>query len=186
MSKKKKSGVAVFLYYIIALSAITAAISLSLYYGGCSTSPTLLWVGIVSFMIMYHLWLRIIMGNVSKLVTIDLHNRWFTEMPFEKKLYRLLRVKRWKKKALTYNPEAFSLKNHSLEEIADTMCKSELDHWINEVISLTAVLFSLIWGKAWLFGLTSLAAMAFDAQFIIIQRYNRPRILRILKKSSTN
>ena len=30
---------------------------------------------------------------------------------------------------------------------------------------------------------TALAAMIFDSQFIIIQRYNRPRIIKVLERS---
>ena len=103
---------------------------------------------------------------------------------FEKKLYRILRVKEWKGKALTYNPESFSLKEHSLEEIANTMAKSEVDHWINEVISLSTLLFAIPWGEFWIFCITAIAAMIFDSQFIIIQRYNRPRIIKILEKAN--
>ena len=62
------------------------------------------------------------------------------------------------------------------------MAKSELDHWINEAISISAILFCLIWGEFWIFLITSIAAMVFDAQFIIIQRFNRPRILKLAKR----
>lgn len=58
------------------------------------------------------------------------------------------------------------------------------DHWINEVISLVSILFSLLWGELWIFVLTAVFAMLFDAHFIVIQRFNRPRILRILKKEN--
>ena len=91
-------------------------------------------------------------------------------------------MKQWKGKALTYDPESFSLKKHSLEEIANTMCKSEIDHWINEFISLSTILFAILWGELWIFAITALAAMIFDGQFIVIQRYNRPRVLKILEK----
>ena len=181
--KQRKSGPAIFMYTLIAVSVVIWCVCFFFYYIAGVESGALLWTGVVFFMIMYHLWLRLIMGNVSKLIKINPNHRWFDEKKFEKKLYSILKVKKWKGKALTYNPEAFSLKNHTLEEIALTMCKSEIDHWINEVISLTAILFCLIWGKWWLFAVTSLAAMIFDGQFIVIQRYNRPRIARILKKS---
>ena len=91
-------------------------------------------------------------------------------------------MKKWKDKALTYNPELFSLRDYSLEEVANTMSKAECDHWINELISLTTLLFALLWGELWIFAITAFAAMLFDAQFIVIQRYNRPRIERLLKK----
>ncbi len=126
------------------------------------------------------------MGNVSKLFKnhINYKQKWFKERKFEKGFYKLLRVKEWKGKALTYNPESFSLKEHTLEEIANTMSKSEVDHWINEVISLSTLLFAIPWGELWIFSITAIAAMIFDSQFIIIQRYNRPRIVKILEKES--
>ena len=39
-----------------------------------------------------------------------------------------------------------------------------------------------LWGEAWIFAITAFLAMLFDAQFILIQRFNRPRVLRILEK----
>ena len=184
MSKSKKSGPAIFMYCVIGITIITWIICFSLYYGNIYKNGVVLWTGIVAFTIMYHFWVRIIMGNVSKLFQkhINYKQWWFKERNFEKGLYELLRVKKWKGKALTYNLESFSLKEHSLEEIAITMSKSEVDHWINEVISLTTLLFAIPWGAFWIFLVQALVSMIFDSQFIIIQRYNRPRIVKILEK----
>lgn len=181
---KGKSAPALFMYSIIAITAITTIICFTLYYGNYNSANYILWIGITAFTIMYHFWVRIILGNVSKLFKkhINYKQCWFKERKFEKKLYKLLKVKSWKDKALTYNPENFSLENHSLEEIANTMAKSEVDHWINEAISVSTIFFGLIWGKTWIFAITALAAMIFDSQFIIIQRYNRPRIVKLLQR----
>ena len=184
MSKNKKSGPAIFMYCVIAVTIITCVICFTLYYRNIYKNGVVLWTGIVAFMIMYHFWVRIIMGNVSKMFQkhINYKQWWFKERSFEKGLYKLLRVKEWKGKALTYNPELFSLKNYSLEEIANTMTKAELDHWINEIISLTSLAFAIPWGAFGVFFIQAIVAMIFDSQFIIIQRYNRPRIVRILEK----
>jgi len=182
MSKAKKSGPAIFMYCVIAITLIISIVCFTLYYGKNYNNEIILWTGITTFTIMYHLWMRIIMGNVTKLFKISNKQRWFKERKFEKGFYKLLRVKKWKGKALTYNPELFSLKDHSLEEIANTMSKAETDHWINEIISLSTLLFAILWGELWVFLITAIAAMLFDAQFIVIQRYNRPRIVKILKK----
>jgi len=186
MKKIKISGPAIFMYCVISVTLITSIVCFYIYYKNIYRIPVILWTGITAFTIMYHFWVRIIMGNVSKLFKnhINYNHWWFKERKFEKKLYKLLRVKNWKGKALTYNPESFSLKEHSLEEIANTMCKSEVDHWINEVISLSTLLFAIPWGELWIFTITAIAAMLFDSQFIVIQRYNRPRVLRILKKDN--
>lgn len=187
MSKAKKSGSAIFMYCVIAITLITSIVCFSLYYGNIHKSGVMLWTGIVAFTIMYHFWVRIIMGNVSKLFKkhINYKQWWFKERKFEKKLYKFLRVKAWKGKALTYNPESFSLKEHSLEEIVNTMTKSEVDHWINEVISLSTLLFAIPWGGFWAFFISAIFSMIFDSQFIIIQRYNRPRIVKILENRNT-
>lgn len=186
MSKTKKSGPAIFMYCVIAIAVIISIVCFILYYGGVYKNSVILWTGITAFTIMYHFWVRIIMGNVSKLFKKHINHEqwWFKEKKFEKEFYELLHVKQWKDKALTYNPELFSLKEYSLEEIANTMLKSELDHWINEVISLSTLLFAIPWGQFWIFLITAIAAMIFDAQFIVIQRYNRPRIIKILEKEN--
>ena len=123
------------------------------------------------------------MGNMTKLFKkyISYNQWWFKERKFEKKLYKILKVGTWKGKILTYNPELYDLKENSLEDIANTTVKSELDHWINEVISLTTLLFAIVWGEFWIFFVTAIAAMLFDGQFIIVQRYNRPRVLKAIK-----
>ena len=184
MEKVKKSGPAIFMYCVIAITILISIICFTLYYKEIYKTEAILWIGIIAFTIMYHFWVRIIMGNVSKLFTkfINYNDWWFKEKKFEKRLYKLLKVKEWKGKALTYNPESFSLKKHTLEEIANTMAKSEVDHWINEVISLSTLLFIIPWGRVWAFTISAIAAMIFDSQFIIIQRYNRPRIMKILER----
>lgn len=179
------SGPAIFMYCVIAISLIICVVCFSLYYSNVYKNNIVLWTGIVTFTIMYHLWLRLIMGNVCKLFKkhINYKQWWFKRRGFEKRLYEILRVKKWKRKALTYNPELFSLKDYSLEEIANTMSKVEVDHWINEIISLSTLLFAIPWGKFWIFCVSAIVAMLFDAQFIVIQRYNRPRIAKILQKN---
>ena len=184
MSKTKKSGPAIFMYCTIAVTIITWVICFSLYYCDIYKNEVVLWTGIVAFTIMYHFWCRIIMGNVTKLFQkhINYKQWWFKERKFEKKLYKFLCVKKWKGNASTYNPELFSLKDHSLEEVANTMTKAEVDHWVNEIISLTTLLFIVPWGRCGIFLIQAIVAMIFDSQFIIIQRYNRPRVVKILEK----
>ena len=63
----QKSGPAIFMYCVIGITAITAIICFSLYYSNIYANNIILWIGIVTFTIMYHFWVRIIMGNVSKL-----------------------------------------------------------------------------------------------------------------------
>lgn len=182
MGKNKKSGSAIFMYCVIAVMLTICAVCFALYYGGIVGSGVVLWTGITAFTVTYHFWLRIIMGNVTKLFRIHYGQRWFRERRFEKRLYKLLRVRKWKEKVLTYDPDAFSVEKHSLEEIANTMCKAETDHWVNEIISLTTLLFAIPWGAFPIFLVTAVFAMLFDAQFIVVQRFNRPTVLRVIEK----
>ena len=179
MPKLNKSGPAILMYALISISAIISAFCFYNFYINKINSSALLWCGVVAFMIVYHLWLRLIMGNVTKLFKLSYKMKWFKEQSFEKHLYKLLKVKKWKGKALTYNPELFCLKNNTYTQIAYSMTKAETDHWINELISLSSLLFAFIWGKFPIFLVSCIAAMLFDGQFIIIQRYNRPRILKL-------
>lgn len=184
MAKPKKSGPAIFMYCVITVSIVIAAVCFILYYGGISESGVILWTGVTFFTVVYHLWGRLIMGNVTKLWGIRYTHFWFKERPFEKKIYEALRVKHWKDRALTYNPELYNVKERTMEQIANTMAKSETDHWVNVGISLSTLLFALLWGEFWIFLITAVAAILFDGQFILIQRYNRPRVLRILAKKN--
>lgn len=180
MKTEKKSGAALLMYALIAVCGVSAAAAFTIYYSFFENN-IILWTGIVCFMIMYHLWMRIIMGNVSKLFPVRYDNFWFREKFFEKGLYKVLQVKKWKTKLPTYNPELFDIRKYSFDEIALTMTKAELDHWINQSISLSSILFALVWGRAEIFIITAIAAMAFDGLFIMIQRYNRPKVLKILE-----
>ncbi len=181
MKKTTLSGPALFFYGTISLTAVLSLLFFWLYYGGLVATDVVLWCGIVSFMILYHFGLRILFGEITKHIKINCHHPFFARKPFEARIYRCLRVRLWKDRVLTFDPAAFDLKSHSLHEIATTMAKSELDHWINEIISLTSILFSLIWGEFPIFFLTALGAMIFDMQFILVQRYNRPIALRVME-----
>ncbi len=44
------------------------------------------------------------------------------------------------------------------------------------------IIFSIWVGAIMVFIITSLLASLFDMTFVIIQRYNRPRIVRLLKR----
>ena len=180
--KEKKSGSATFINWVIAAALLVASLCFVLYYGGTVRQGVVLWVGIVAFTVFYHLWLRILMGRLTAQWRIRHSHWWFRPRPFEKRLHRLLRVRRWKERVLTYDPAAFSTKNHTLEEIANTMSKAETDHWINQLISLTTLLFAIPWGFFWGFLISAVCAMLFDAQFIVVQRYNRPVVLRVLER----
>lgn len=135
--------------------------------------------------IFYHLAVRLAAGL---LINARYHNRmdytkpWFREKAFEEKLYRRLRVKKWKKRLPTFTPQEFDLKNRSVTEIAQATCQAEVVHEVNMALSLVPIVFSVWFGSLGVFLLTSCAAFLFDGIFVIMQRYNRPRLIRLLRK----
>ncbi len=181
MNKKKLSGPAVFMYSTIILMVILSVTGFTLYYTGIYESDVVLWVGIVAFMIIYHFGLRLLEGVITNKFNISYNHPWYKTRKFEKKLYRILKVRLWKDKVLTFEPDKYDFKSRTLHELATTMAKSELDHWINEAISVFSLFFIFVWGCAPAFIITAVLAMIFDAQFIVVQRYNRPIVLRLMK-----
>lgn len=62
------------------------------------------------------------------------------------------------------------------------MCQAELVHETIVVLSFVPIIPSvLVFGDLPVFIITSLAAAIIDVTFVIIQRYNRPRIIRHIK-----
>ena len=182
MQKQTPSGPAIFMYSGIALAALVAAVCLSLYYTGITASLVVLWTGIVFFMILYQFGLRILFGEITKRCKINYRHPWYRRRAFEPKLYKLLRVRKWKDKVLTFDPAAYDFQHRTLEQLAATMAKSELDHWFNVLLSIGGIFFTLLWGCAPAFWISSVLAILFDAQFIVVQRYNRPIVVRLMER----
>ena len=180
MKKHNISGPAVFMYSVILLTAVTSVLCFSLYYSDVLNNGIVLWTGIVSFMILYHFGLRILFGEITNKFNINYSHPFYKSRKFERKLYKILKVRKWKDKVLTFEPDKYDFRNRTLPQLATTMSKSELDHWINQLISLFSMLFAFIWGCAPIFIISAIVAMLFDAQFIVVQRYNRPIVLRMM------
>ena len=131
----------------------------------------------------YHFAMRLLVGSiVPRCIRHPMSRRWFHERAFEPKLYEILKVKRWKDRMPTYDPASFSLKENTLEQILDNCCVSEAVHEVIILLSFLPLLFTLLWGAFPVFLITSLLAAAYDSCFAIMQRYNRPRLVRILAK----
>lgn len=139
---------------------------------------------ITTFTTCYHFVMRLLVGLVvPKLVPAQaVKAPWFQQRGFEPRLYELLRVKSWKANMPTYDPDSFSLKHNSLEQIVQNGCVAELVHEVIIAFSFVPLLFTLLWGSFPVFLITSILAALYDSIFVIMQRYNRPRLVRILKK----
>lgn len=118
-----------------------------------------------------------IMGNKA-----DYTRPWFRVGPWEMRFYSKLRVKSWKRRMPTYDPDLFTPDKHTWDEIAQAMCQAELVHETIVVFSFLPLLAAIWWDSFPVFLITSLCAAALDLSFVFIQRYNRPRVLRLARR----
>ncbi|MCH5299455.1 MAG: hypothetical protein J1E96_06820 [Ruminococcus sp.] len=152
----------------------------------CFTGNRVIFSLMITFgTIFYHLAIRLAAGY---LIDAKFHNQmdytkgWFREKAFEPKLYKKLKVKKWKNRFPTFNPQDFELQNRSVTEIIQVTCQSEIVHEVNMVLSFVPVIFSVWFGSLEVFVITSFMAFLYDSMFVIMQRFNRPRLMRLLRK----
>ena len=132
-----------------------------------------------------HFWMRLAVGYAVNGIChnqVDYNKWWFREKPFEKRLYKWLKVKKWKDKMPSFTPETWDPRTHTWEEIAGAMCQSEVVHSIIVILSFVPIAATFIWGDFWVFFITSVLSAGVDSMFVIMQRYNRPRVLRLIKR----
>lgn len=150
------------------------------------------WEWMLSFAItygtfFYHFAMRLLVGHILDRTMqnkADYRKAWYQLRTWETKLYKRLNVRKWKRKMPTYDPSLFDPKLHSWEEIVQAMCQAELVHEVIAVLSFLPLLAAIPFGSFFVFLSTSLLAALFDLSFVIMQRYNRPRILKLLSKKA--
>ena len=114
----------------------------------------------------------------------DPTKRWYQIRAWERRLYERIHVKRWKGVMPTYDPSLFDLTEKRWEEIAQASCQAELVHETIILLSFVPVLFAKWFGALPAFAATSVLAALFDLTFVVIQRYNRPRIMRLVGRGA--
>lgn len=133
----------------------------------------------------YHFMMRLIVGymiNNKFHNNMDYSKKWFQEKAFEIKLYKMIGVKKWKKRIPSFFPNDFSLNKNSVVDIIRVTCQAEIVHEIIMILSFIPVIFSIYIGAVSVFIITSCMAFLIDSIFVISQRYNRPRLIRYYKK----
>ena len=128
----------------------------------------------------YHLIMRLVVGlifNIKMHNNADYHKRMYRLKPFEIKLYKLLMVKKWKDHMPTFDVDVFDPALKSWEEIAQAMCQSELVHRVIIALSFLPIILAIWFGDFPVFLITSVLAAGIDLMYVMMQRYNRERIL---------
>ena len=132
-------------------------------------------------------------GIIAFLVGRIVPKSWFQEdrfpyrsYPVEQKLYRALRVKKWQSKVPDMSrifPALMPAKKLTADTFANLQgmiqetCVAEMIH---SLLSLTGLACLAIWPGAGGIILTLVYILLGNLPFIIIQRYNRPRLQKLL------
>ncbi len=135
----------------------------------------------------YHMAMRLLVGgliHVCKRNRFDYCKGWFQPLPFEATFYRVIRIRTWKKKIPTFDSAFFDVQQQSLESIIMATCQAEVVHEVIVVLSFLPLFAAIPFGSLVAFLITSLMAATVDMIFVLLQRYNRPRLMRLMKKQS--
>lgn len=138
---------------------------------------------------LYHFAMRLAVGffyDRTMNNKADISRWWYQPKGFEKRIYNWLNVKNWKGIMPSYEPELFDPQKHTWNEIAQAMCQAELVHETIILLSFVPILFAKLFGAMPVFLITSFLSAAFDMIFVIMQRYNRPRVVRLAEKKKGN
>ena len=133
----------------------------------------------------YHFVMRLVVGYSIPKVThydFDYTHPWFQPRTWEGVFYNKLKLHRWKGQLPTYAPDQFDLKGNSLHRIIQNMCGAEIVHETIMILSFLPLVLVPVFGEFGVFFVTSVCAAAFDGLFVMAQRYNRPRVVRIFEK----
>ena len=134
----------------------------------------------------YHLIMLLSVGlifNACMRNHADDSKRWYQQKSFEPKLYERLRVRDWKGSMPTYASDLFDPKKH-MDEIAQAMCQAELVHETIALLSFLPIIATCWYGSFPVFLATSFLSALIDLLFVAMQRYNRPRVIRLAKRQS--
>lgn len=134
---------------------------------------------------LYHFAMRLFIGSVVNLIMknkADHNSIWFREKRFENKLYKLIRVRKWKKYLPTYSPVTFDTTQKTVKEIVGATCQAEIVHEIIMVLSLVPIAFIPLLGGTVAIIITSFLSVLIDLTFVILQRYNRLKLIRVMER----
>ncbi len=114
----------------------------------------------------------------------DPESFWFSEKSFERGLYERLNVKSWKSfvEKLSFHPHRFDMEKHDDAFILSYMCHAELCHEITIILDLMTCLMAGNIIEFIFLLILALVLVSLEMSFITVQRYNRPRLLRIKKR----
>ena len=82
----------------------------------------------------------------------------------------------------TFEADLFDLRTKNLESIVKATCQAEIVHEIIIVLSHLPILLGFAIGTWKVLIATSVLAALIDLLFVMIQRYNRPRLVLLMER----
>ena len=164
---------------LIAGTAILSVLYMKTYY------EVFLSLAITFGTISYHVVMRLLVGLAFCIVMknrADYKKRWYHVSGHEMAVYERLNVKKWKRRMPTYDRTLFDPRLHTWEEIAQAMCQAELVHETIALLSFLPIIAGIWFGAYPVFVVTSVLAAGCDMLFVMMQRYNRQRIMTLLQR----
>ncbi len=150
-----------------------------------SHNDAMLIIGVIMLNASYQLITRLLVGSICEGVFengINSSLEWFGTTDFEGRFYGSIGLKYLKRNLPKFERTDFSLARQSIQDIIDAGCEIEAEHEINIGVSMLGMLPALMFGNVWVFAVTAVGAVIYDLLFIAVQRYNRPRLERVLEK----
>lgn len=152
-----------------------------------SACEVLLTLAITFGTISYHAVMRLLVGVLFRVVMqnrADYKKHWYRVGRREMAVYEKLNVKSWKRRLSTFDRTLFDPRLHTWDEIAQTMCQAELVHETIVLLSFLPIAAGVWFGAYPVFIATSVFAAGCDLLFVMMQRYNRQRISKLLERES--
>ncbi len=171
----------VMIYSALIITLLTCLLFINNFY---SYNESIEALAITLLTVAFHLDSRLIIGAIiSKFKNkINYNSKYYKTRKLENKIYKILKVKKWKSKVGTFDTDEFNLEKNTMEDILINMCNSEKIHTINIFISYIPLSFIIWFGQPYAFIVTSIFASLYDLLFVMVQRYNRPRIEKIIHR----
>ena len=91
-----------------------------------------------------------------------------------------------KRRRPTYDNALFDPRLHTWDEVAQAMCQAELVHETIALLSFLPIAAGLRFGAYPVFIVTSVLSAGYDLLFVMMQRYNRQRIMVLLERKRTS
>lgn len=171
------------LYIISSIALILMFAFLTLFVN--THTEAFLVIGLIAFCVCYHVVSRLVIGYICERAFsegVNYNSERYAVAEFEENFYRKLNFRKLKKKIPSIEETDFSIKKQSIEDIIALTCEAEVRHEFCMIASFLPMLLTLLFGYIPLFLITSAAGIIWDLGFALMQRYNRPRLMRTAEK----